>query len=1144
MQFPAHLQDSARVYWWTIAGHFPKTSEHENIDTNMTIPLSGQSRVIRDFVTCFLKCICLFFPSWSAAFSGELHAQTLKVFVLAGQSNMQGHAHVRTLEHLKISEDAQWLRELIETDQGNPKVSDRVWISSLGSAETEKTGLLSVGYGASQNGPKLGPEYTFGLKMEKELEGPILIIKTAWGGKSLHTDFRSPSAGPYPMPPEQLATLEKQGKDVDAFRAEKEKATGVYYRLMIDHVRAVLADIPRVVPGYRAEQGYELCGFVWFQGWNDMVDSGAYPNRDKPGGYDAYSDALAHLIRDVRKDLNAPELPFVIGVLGVGGPTDRYGSDQLRYKRTHDNFRNAMAAPASLPEFRNTVAAVRTEKYWDLELSGAKSKENSVRQKAKSISKEQKLAPPEERKLADEMVQRELTEREREIIEKGISNLEFHYLGSAKILGGIGVGMAEAMLQLLPVAIAENNDEESIDDEWTIETVAGTGEQGFSGDGGPARLARLDNPFGVIRGPDHAIWFCEYTGQRIRRILPNGTIQTVAGSGKKGYTGDGGPASEATFNLPHEIRFDQKGDLYVVDMSNHAVRKIDLRSGIITTIAGTGVPGYSGDGGPASKAQLKQPHSIQFGPDGDLYICDIGNHVIRKIEMKTGVISTFAGTGKPGATPDGSPIAGTPLKGPRSIDFDRHGDLWLATREGNQVFRFDMTRGTIHHKAGTGESGFEGNGGLAKLAKLKGPKGIAIDGDGNVWLADTESHSVRRIRANSDILELVAGTGEKGDGPDGLPTKCKLARLHGIFVDYDGSVWIGDSETHRLRVLRKKVQSDVQRREQVIELVAGGKRDEVNIPAREAKLREPFGLDWAPDGTPWVVEMAAGNRLLAIDGGGILRHQAGKRESGFSGDGGAGLDAQFYGPHNLAIAPTGVVYIADTWNGRIRTFNPKKNQVESLIGYEVSREKARSNGPYCATIDFSGRYLYVADLQRILRIAVQDGHTEVVAGNGKKGIPVDGELANESPLVDPRAVAPDRLGNVYILERNGNALRVVDPFGRIRTLINPTGEKGISLEGCSGANGRMLGPKHLCIDRENRVIIADAENHLILRYDPRIDRVERIAGTGIQGDSGLGDSPLHCQLSRPHGVSVHPMTGELWITDTYNDRILRIHEKR
>lgn len=339
---------------------------------------------------------------------------------------------------------------------------------------------------------------------------------------------------------------------------------------------------------------------------------------------------------------------------------------------------------------------------------------------------------------------------------------------------------------------------------WTISTIAGTGVQGYGGDGGPATAAKVDNPYGIVRGPDGALWFCEYSGQRIRRIAPDGTITTVAGTGQKGYTGDGGPALQATFNLPHELRFGVDGNLYITDMSNHAIRRIDLKTGLISTFAGNRQRGYSGDGGPANQASLNQPHSLQFGPDGSsLYICDIGNNVIRRVDMKTGVISTFAGTGKAGPTPDGSPIAGTPLRAPRSMDFDRAGNLWLTTREGNQVLKFDLKAGVIHHIAGTGESGFTGNGGPAKLAKLSGPKGIALDAEGNAWLADTESHSVRMIDARTGDIELIAGTGEKGNGPDGDPLKCALNRLHGIFVDRDGSVYIGDSEANRVRVLRK-----------------------------------------------------------------------------------------------------------------------------------------------------------------------------------------------------------------------------------------------------------------------------------------------------------------------------------------------------
>lgn len=358
--------------------------------------------------------------------------------------------------------------------------------------------------------------------------------------------------------------------------------------------------------------------------------------------------------------------------------------------------------------------------------------------------------------------------------------------------------------RILPFLLASAATALSAASAWRTETVAGTGTQGFSGDGGPATAAMIDNPFGVIRGPDGALWFCEYTGQRIRRIGRDGIITTVAGNGTKGYTGDGGPALAASFNLPHEIRFDAAGDLYVADMANHAIRKIALKTGVITTVAGTGQPGYAGDGGPATAAQLKQPHSIQFGPDGALYICDIGNHVVRKLDPRTGLIATFAGTGRPGDTPDGAPIAGTPLRGPRSLDFDAAGNLWLATREGNQVFKFDLARGTIAHIAGTGKKGFTGHGGPAREATLSGPKGIALDAAGNVWLADTESHSVRMIDARTGTLELIAGTGVKGDGPDGDALACKLARLHGLYVDTDGTVYIGDSEAHRVRALKKK----------------------------------------------------------------------------------------------------------------------------------------------------------------------------------------------------------------------------------------------------------------------------------------------------------------------------------------------------
>lgn len=368
-----------------------------------------------------------------------------------------------------------------------------------------------------------------------------------------------------------------------------------------------------------------------------------------------------------------------------------------------------------------------------------------------------------------------------------------------KVFGDIIPKLFPALLLMLLIATSGVMAQQQ--PKTQINSIAGTGQTGYSGDGGKAANAQLNNPFGVIVGADGAIYFCDTMNHVVRRIAKNGVITTIAGSGRKGYSGDGGLATKAEMNEPYEIRFDRSGNLFIVERMSHVVRRVDRKTQIITTIAGTGQLGFSGDGGLATKAAMNQPHSIQFDGKGDLYICDILNHRIRKVEMKTGVISTFAGTGEKKPTPDGAKIAGTPLNGPRAIDFDRQGNLWLALREGNAVYKLDMKGGTIHHIAGTGKQGFTGNGGPAKLATLSGPKGLSIAPNGNVYLADTESHSIRMIDLRKMTIELVAGTGQKGDGADGDPLQCAMARPHGVFVDKTGKIFIGDSEAHRVRVL-------------------------------------------------------------------------------------------------------------------------------------------------------------------------------------------------------------------------------------------------------------------------------------------------------------------------------------------------------
>ncbi len=329
----------------------------------------------------------------------------------------------------------------------------------------------------------------------------------------------------------------------------------------------------------------------------------------------------------------------------------------------------------------------------------------------------------------------------------------------------------------------------------TVATVIGNGSPGYSD-------AQVNNPYGVTIGRDGALYFCDLDNQRIRRLdLTSRRIPDVAGNGQRAYAGDGGPATSGSLNMPHEIAFDLRGHLYIAERDNHVVRKVDAMSGVMSTLAGTGAAGFSGDGGPAREAQLRSPHSIAIGPDGRVLICDVGNHRIRAVNLSTGLIETIGGTGERLPTPDGASLKGTPLNGPRTMVVDRDATIYLALREGNALYRIAPKTGTLHHVAGTGEQGYSGDGGPARLAKLAGPKGLALAGR-NLYLADTESHTIRRIDLATGIIATVLGTGTRGDGPDGDPLQCKLARPHGVFAAGDNTLYVGDSEAHRIRVVR------------------------------------------------------------------------------------------------------------------------------------------------------------------------------------------------------------------------------------------------------------------------------------------------------------------------------------------------------
>ncbi|EDY20573.1 protein of unknown function DUF303 acetylesterase putative [Chthoniobacter flavus Ellin428] len=379
-----------------------------------------------------------------------LYAKPLKVFILAGQSNMQGHAKIETFDYIGDDPATAPLLQRMRGPNGQPRVCDHVWISYLtqqGDGNGEVDGKLTAGFGArgnaSKDDGKIGPEFTFGLTMDETLPEPVLIIKTAWGGKSLYHDFRPPSAGVYPRTP----------KDIEKDRYH-EADSGRYYRSMIEHVKKVLADPKQVCPAYDTKQGWEIAGFVWLQGWNDMVDRDVYPglpNGSKENRFAKYSALMASFIRDVRKDLNAPRMPFVIGVMGVDG---NQAKEDIR------QFREAMAAPAQMPEFTGNVAAVRTADFWDEKLGAIQAKREKVRQMAYLLRVKDKNAPNKDGAMS-EAQQREylvkyeadlISPAEAELLKRGASNAGYHYLGCAKTFARMGKAFAEATLQMQPTS--------------------------------------------------------------------------------------------------------------------------------------------------------------------------------------------------------------------------------------------------------------------------------------------------------------------------------------------------------------------------------------------------------------------------------------------------------------------------------------------------------------------------------------------------------------------------------------------------------------------------------------------------------------------------------------------------------------------
>jgi sugar lactone lactonase YvrE len=561
-----------------------------------------------------------------------------------------------------------------------------------------------------------------------------------------------------------------------------------------------------------------------------------------------------------------------------------------------------------------------------------------------------------------------------------------------------------------------------------ITTVAGTGVQGSSGDGGPAIAARLSGPWSVAVDSAGNLFIADYYEHRIRMIAAaTGIISTVAGTGERGFSGDGGLATAAKLLCPIGITVDLGGNLFIAEEGNQRIRKVSAATGIIITAAGTGERGFSGDGGPATAAKVNLDAGLAADSAGNLFIADRGNNRIRKIAASTGIISTVAGTGEAGFSGDGGPATAGRLYWPTGAALDTAGNLIIADSS-NRRIRWVAVSGVITTLAGIGKQDSSGDAGPATAARLYYPTDVASDAAGNVFIADLKNHRVRKVAAGTAVITTVAGTGEEGFSGDGGPaTAAKLNWPDGLALQSTAGLFVADGLNSRIRAITFA--------SGIITTVAGDGVQGFSGdggPATAARLFWPRGLATDAAGNLYIADWGNNRiRKLAV-GTGIITTAAGNGESGFSGDGGPATEARLDSPLGVAVDAAGNLFIADYYNRRIRKVAGATGIITTVAGGGSSTEDggpataAILPQPYAVAVDASGN-MFIADtgLNRIRKVAANTGIITTVAGTGVRGFSGDGGPATASALNYPVAVCVDSLGNLFIADSSNDRVRVV-----------------------------------------------------------------------------------------------------------------------